>query len=611
MQGTNVNGYILKRLLGEGGMAEVWYAENEIGMPAAVKILYDKMTRNEQMLERFHNEAVLMVKLKHPNIRQVYGYGYIGNRHCSIMEYLDGNDLGELLRDGRRFTDEELSKWWNQIADALNFTHAQGIVHRDIKPSNIFLDKDGNVKLLDFGIAKMMEDNSMTRTGSLMGTLMYMSPEQVNDTKHVDYHTDLYSLAVTFVHLLTGKAPYDESSSSYLEIPLSIVTKPLDLSEVPPEWQEFLNPYLAKNPTDRPPLTHCMMFETSPIPSNQVPDSEAYRLLLEENRLLKERNRELELLLEELRAKEESYSYSKTVIGENETGEAGEFWNVEQEDDLIDKTIMVENETGDATVVGNANCENDLIIDVNGVPLVMKRVETGTFWMGAHKTCKKSGLFSKEPDYSIPNYDSDANDDEEPVHSVSLSSFYIGETVVTQELWKALMGNNLSVFKGDSRPVENVSYNDIVNDFLPKLNELTGKKFRLPTEAEWEYAARGGNRSKHYKFAGSSYDADEVAWYSGTFFQEGTQPVKSKAPNELGLFDMSGNVWEWCQDWYLEFYYSKSPSNNPQGPEQGSYRVLRGGCWSGYEGFCRVSSRGYFSPDSRCDRNGFRLALSE
>ena len=591
MQGTNVNGYILKRLLGEGGMAEVWYAENEIGMPAAVKILYDKMTRNEQMLERFHNEAVLMVKLKHPNIRQVYGYGYIGNRHCSIMEYLDGNDLGELLHDGRRFTDEELCKWWNQIADALNYTHAQGIVHRDIKPSNIFLDKDGNVKLLDFGIAKMMEDNSMTRTGTLMGTLMYMSPEQVNDTKHVDYHTDLYSLAVTFVHLLTGKAPYDESSSSYLEIPLSIVTKPLDLSEVSAEWQEFLNPYLAKAPADRPPLTHFAMFETSPASSNQEVDLEAYfqlmeenRLLMEENRQLKERNRELELMLEELRAKEDFDSDSKTVIGEDETSESDE--------------------------VGNATCENDLIVDVNGVSIVMKRVEAGTFWMGAHNTYKKMGLFLKEPDDSIPNFDSDANGDEEPVHSVSLSSFYMGETVVTQELWKALMGNNMSGFKGDNHPVENVSYNEIVNEFLPKLNELTGKKFRLPTEAEWEYAARGGNRSKSFKYAGSN-DAYKVAWYDGTFVQEETQPVKSKAPNELGLFDMSGNVWEWCQDWYAAFYYSNSPSNNPQGPEVGSCRVLRGGCWSSYEGFCRVSSRGYFSPDSRCDRNGFRLALSE
>lgn len=587
MEGTIVNGYMLKRLLGEGGMAEVWYAENEIGMPAAVKILYDKMTRNEQMLERFHNEAVLMVKLKHPNIRQVYGYGYIGNRHCSIMEYLDGNDLGELLREGRRFTDEELCKWWNQIADALNYTHAQGIVHRDIKPSNIFLDVDGNVKLLDFGIAKMMENNSMTRTGTLMGTLMYMSPEQVNDTKRVDYHTDLYSLAVAFVHLLTGKAPYDESSSSYLEIPLSIVTKPLDMSGVPEIWQEFLKPYLAKDPADRPPLSHFPMFETAPTPSAQMSDSESYRQLLEENRQLKERNRQLEQLLAELRAKEGFGSLAANAVGG-----------------------IGNSNNSDTIVSGVGPGVGEMIITANGVPIVMKRVEAGTFWMGAHNSFIRTGLFAKEPDLSTPNYDGNANGDEEPVHSVSLSSFYIGETVVTQELWKAVMPNNLSCYKGENRPAENVSYNEIVYTFLPKLNELTGKKFRLPTEAEWEYAARGGGRGKGGIYAGGN-TLDEVAWYEDTTNGNGTKPVKTKKPNELGLYDMLGNVWEWCHDWYASDYYSNSPSNNPQGPEKGSCRVLRGGCWGSYDGYCRVSARGYFAADSKCDRNGFRLVLSE
>ena len=256
MQGKTIIGFELKRLLGKGGMAEVWYADNQIHKAAAVKIINADLSQNDSIRERFRNEAEVMVKLNHPNIRQVYGYGYLGKRHCIVMEYLEGSDLEELMKNGRRFTDEELRRWWNQTVDALNYTHAMGVVHRDIKPSNIFLDEKGNIKLLDFGIAKMMENASLTQTGMVMGTPMYMSPEQVNDIKHVDYHTDLYSLAVSFVHMLTGKKPYDDTNCSVFEIQMNIVTKPLDMSEVPANWQGFLAPYLEKDPQKRPALRH-------------------------------------------------------------------------------------------------------------------------------------------------------------------------------------------------------------------------------------------------------------------------------------------------------------------------------------------------------------------
>ena len=272
MQGQTINGYTLKHRLGEGSMAEVWYAENEIGKPAAVKILNENLSRNTQIVERFHNEALVMVKLDHPNIRQVYGYGYLGNRHCIIMEYLDGDDLEAMLKAGRRFTYEEVRRWWNQTVDALNYTHAMGIVHRDIKPSNIFLDRNGNIKLLDFGIAKVKESISMTRTGMMMGTLMYMSPEQVKDPKRVGPKSDVYSLAVTFVHLLTGKPVYDSDTSSEYDIQLSIVNQPVDLSSVDSAWQGFLASYLEKDPDKRPALRH--FEEVDYVPPTEIPNVE-------------------------------------------------------------------------------------------------------------------------------------------------------------------------------------------------------------------------------------------------------------------------------------------------------------------------------------------------
>ena len=197
--------------------------------------------------------------------------------------------------------------------------------------------------------------------------------------------------------------------------------------------------------------------------------------------------------------------------------------------------------------------------------------------------------------------------DERPVHSVTLSDYYIGETEVTQALWQAVMGSNPSSFTGNSqRPVESVSWNDC-QTFISRLNSKTGMNFRLPTEAEWEYAARGGNRSNKTQYSGSS-NIYNVAWYDSNSGST-THPVNGKSPNELGLYDMSGNVWEWCYDWYSSDYYSNSPHNNPQGPSSGSGRVLRGGSWSYFAQYCRVAFRYCFGPDYRSCNIGLRLAL--
>jgi formylglycine-generating enzyme required for sulfatase activity len=220
----------------------------------------------------------------------------------------------------------------------------------------------------------------------------------------------------------------------------------------------------------------------------------------------------------------------------------------------------------------------------NGVSFTMIGVEGGTFQMGS----------------------TDGNSDEKPVHQVQLSSFSIGQTEVTQELWEAVMGTNPSSWKGMKLPVEQVSWNDC-QTFITKLNQLTGQKFRLPTEAEWEFAARGGTKSKGYKYSGSNTIGD-VAWYWDNSSSM-THEVATKQANELGIYDMSGNVWEWCQDWYSNSYYSSSVINNPTGPTSGSNRVSRGGCWLDPATICRVAYRYWNSPTNTYYYLGFRLAL--
>ncbi len=226
---------------------------------------------------------------------------------------------------------------------------------------------------------------------------------------------------------------------------------------------------------------------------------------------------------------------------------------------------------------------------VNGVSFTMVEVEGGTFTMGA---TAEQGAAAKK--------------DEKPAHQVTLSSYSIGKTEVTQELWQAVMGSNPSYYIGNmNRPVECVSWEDC-QTFITKLNEMTGKTFRLPTEAEWEFAARGGNQSNGYRYAGS-HNVDDVAWYS---YNSGsvTRPVGTKCMNELGLYDMSGNVWEWCQDWYGG--YNNEAQTNPTGPEEGyPYRVIRGGSWLNAATVCRVSRRGSEVQYGGMRYIGLRLAL--
>ncbi len=186
---------------------------------------------------------------------------------------------------------------------------------------------------------------------------------------------------------------------------------------------------------------------------------------------------------------------------------------------------------------------------------------------------------------------------------VTLSDFSIGKFPVTQKQWQTIMGNNPSNFKGENLPVESVNWDDC-QEFIKKLNEKTGKIFRLPTEAEWEFAARGGNQSKGFEYSGSN-SIDEVAWYRSNSDSK-TQPVASKKANELGIYDMSGNVWEWCNDWYGDF--SNSAVTNPQGAQSGSSRVLRGGSWFNDVNSCRSSYRSWLGPSIRNDDGGFRLA---
>ena len=254
------------------------------------------------------------------------------------------------------------------------------------------------------------------------------------------------------------------------------------------------------------------------------------------------------------------------------------------------KNIITPPNGGSAT----ANAPDNLTFNVKGVKFTMVKVEAGTFQMG----------------------DVNSRKDEQPIHSVTISKdFYMGKTEVTQALWEAVMGTTVRQQrdkadeseslkgKGGNYPMYYVSWDDC-QMFITKLNSITGQRFRLPTEAEWEFAARGGNKSQGFKNSGSNY-LDDVAWYTDTTKDKGTRPIATKSPNELGFYDMSGNVWEWCYDWYGS--YSSSAQTDPTGPTSGSLRVVRGGGWDDIS--CRVTLRDRFTQTYRVNYVGFRLAM--
>ncbi len=264
---------------------------------------------------------------------------------------------------------------------------------------------------------------------------------------------------------------------------------------------------------------------------------------------------------------------------------------------------------GDELTVPIEAVKDKMTFSVNGVSFDMIGVEGGIFWMGAQPT-----------DSWKPNYDPSADKSKEgPVHQVVLSSYYMGETEVTQELWYAVMETYPQSLGGDewdegsgkgpNYPAYYISW-DEAQEFITRLNSLTGVSFSLPTEAQWEYAARGGNKSNGYLYSGSD-NIDDVAWYKSNRTHGGSSEVATKSPNELGIYDMSGNLMEWCSDYEKTTYGSSLPLTNPTGPETGTVRKMRGGSWKGSATSCRVSDRStYYAPSKKYDTHGFRLVLT-
>jgi sulfatase modifying factor 1 len=596
MNGDRIDQYTVIRLLGKGGMSEVYLVEDNLGRRYALKVLSARLTGDYSFRERFKTEARIMASLNHPNIVGLHSYFEEQGNYCLAMDYLEGGSLKDLIRRTGPLPESQALEIFWQIAQALAHAHSQGIIHRDVKPSNILISGSGSYKLGDFGIARMKESEGLTRTGSRMGTLIYMSPEQIKDSKHVDAKTDVYSLGVLLYEMLTGRAPYNENEDSEYDIINMIVRQDLpDPRKYSPrlskETLEIFKMATRKDPGRRPEARELLPKRSAaqPHPNDSEPKTE-----IKPSSGLSQSDANRGKVLSQ--PKKMSPGLAVLILLVLLTLTTGIYSLVEY---VLAKQEIYEEEYPEPEPLTDPTADSlSHQTKVCSIPMVY--VQGGNFYMGSN----------------------DGGGDEQPVHQVRVSSFYIGKYEVTQAQWREVMGGNPSFFKGDDLPVEQVTWYDAV-DFCNRLSRMEGltpcysgsgddttcdwsaNGYRLPTEAEWEYAARGGNGSQGYTYSGSN-DPGNVAWFDENSGY-GTHSVGEKRANELGLYDMSGNVWEWCWDWYDARYYSSCPGLDPRGVDSDSVRVLRGGNCYDSAARCRVSFRDNVSPYGRGD-GGFRLA---
>ena len=514
----------------------------------------------------FQRESQNLSKLKHEGIVNVLEAFDANGTYYYSMEYLEGGSLDDRIK-GVGMPEEDAIRGITQVGDALQFMHDSHMLHLDLKPKNIMVREDGTLVLIDFGLSKQYDANGSPESSSSigLGTPGYSPLEQANHVagKAFQPTIDVYSLGATLYKMLTGKAPATATEILNFGFP----REELQAKGVSKRTIDAIEQAMSPQVSMRPASVRRFLQILSGTPQTD-------ELVLTDVTLIED---------DSVR---EPLPFDGSVSSKNERKSLP--WKIIIPVlallSLASVLVILLSRPKEWTV---REYEDHIAFSKGKVAFNMMKVKGGTFTMGV----------TRELDY-------DSGEEERPVHSVTLPDYFLCQTEVTQGLWESVMGNNPSRFIGDpSLPVEGVSYDDCIL-FLTKLSTLTGQPFRLPTEAEWEYAAKGGTDGT-MRYSGSDSPAPVAVYNDGQVVS--TLPVGSKSPNALGLYDMSGNVSEWCSDWYGQ--YASQAETSPHGPESGEFRTVRGGSWEGNTVRCRVTSRMGLRPATKSASIGLRVAL--
>jgi formylglycine-generating enzyme required for sulfatase activity len=506
-----------------------------------VKALKQEYRNKIQYQEFLKKEFLIMSNLEHNNIVKVLSYE--NNKDIGYCIVMEFID-GITLSE---FLNKDISysikkKILNELLSALSYIHSKQVIHRDLKPDNILITYNGNnLKLIDFGLSDT-DDFAVLKQPA--GTRRYAANEQLIPNSKIDNRADIYALGFIINDIFKGK--------KYCNI-----IKKCEQKEKEDRYnnvEEIIKKINDNNKKKFIYLSICLIIIIA-------------------------------LIMVFITINNNKTKLTNTIIGNNKLNNEKQTVKILSNDNTkIDSTINKITTKHSKQNLPIINIDKKII---NEIISNMIYVYGGSFNIGA--TEEQGDDF-----YSW----------EKPVHKVTLSPFHISKYEVTQKQWKTIMGNNPSNFVGDNLPVENITFAEI-QEFIRRLNQKTGKHFSLPTDAQWEFAARGGTKTKRNKFAGSN-SANDVSWNENNS-NNTTHKVGTKKPNELGIYDMSGNVWEFCND--FETPYSNSPQMNPKGMSSGSRHVVRGGGFSHPENNQRVSCKFFIDTKKSSKNIGFRLVL--